>query len=281
MTDNFIRTIDHLAEFEEFLEAHKSEMCAISGNLHFIVGHARSATSISAIIADEYEENFVFYEDNPPTSWGIENYAGWYKLVMDEGLKSKQYVKSHIEDFPTDPKFNGIQLYAQMINLGKTLYSKYSFGPHGDYYWDIILKNFPILHNYFSDSRYLLTYRPPEKAILSMRLFFNDFAKQNKTLSEIVHAYHSTLTLLYDIAKSFPHVYFLNDVEMSEYETKQLLSRFIGKGGEPLDKYTAANKRTYDDVELIHELINMEMYQSSVELYNKLEQLRLKGAVNA
>ena len=270
MADNFVRLIDHRTEFVAFLRAHEPTLRALNGCVHFILGHARSSTSISARIADEYDDHFVFYEDYQAIHAGVANFAGWYDDFLRESLKSHHHVRSHIEDYEFPPSANGVEVYAELSRLGKILISKSSYGPHGDVWWELIQKNTPIYYEYFPDSRYLLTYRSPEYALSSMTLFFISMGKAHL---EILDAYIKSMEVFLYIARTFKHVFFLNDSEMEPTAVKKAYRCFLQRGGYPLDYYKVANKRTYDAMQ-IENMAEIERFDDAWRLYHQLEDIR-------
>ena len=273
MADNFVRLIDHRTEFAAFLQTHQSQLSQLNGHLHFIVGHARSSTSISAFIADEIEDSFVFYEDYPVCHAGIEDFAGWYRQFMNDGLKARDKVRSHIEDYDFAPGADGIDVYAELVKQGKTIFTKASFGPHGQFFWDIVNSNAALYHSHFPDSRYLLTYRSPESAVTAMDFFFNEFLKVPKSPDEIAEAYLYTLRILLHMAQTFRHVFFLNDSVMSEDEAKQAYREFLPQLNGAEDKYKIGMKRGYEDRQL-HRFDKLPSYCEALEVYRNLEDIR-------
>lgn len=273
MTENiFGNRFNLYQDFGAELLKKEETLKTLNGHVHFILGHARSSTSISAKIADEYDDTFVFYEDNQTCHARMDNFPLWYENTINVNLKVRQYIKSYIEDYQFDQGTDGVEAYKNLVHQGKTVYSKYALGPHGDYYWQCQLKNFPLYHHYFQDSRYLLAYREPEKAIQGMYNFFANLFDRKESLDALIDTYNRTIELQLYVARNFKKVFYLNDSTMTSEEVRAVYRRFLEKDGSPIEKYTSKAKAVHENT-FSQELKSHSRYKMLEDQYQELENL--------
>ncbi|MDR3463914.1 MAG: hypothetical protein P4L76_16520 [Beijerinckiaceae bacterium] len=137
----------------------------------FIVGCARSGTSVIFNYFSECDDVFLLNEDNaffPSSGHGFcRRYnKQWESMgkVRSKGYFIPEICKS--DDYWFD-------VYIGLKNYYGIVGSKLAFGPHGEEYWRDIDLYFPeFFSKYFIGAHFLLTSRSPSEAIYSMSKLF-------------------------------------------------------------------------------------------------------------
>jgi hypothetical protein len=148
-----------------------SALISASSDMVFIVGAARSGTSLLFNYLNESENIFLLNEDNAFSERTSQN----FRISYNERWKTHNRwgVKGyHIPAWVGEGHF-WFDCYLAIKNKFKLSGTKIAFGPFDDQYWgDIDTFALRFFQYYFYNAYYLLTIRCPTENLLSMRNMF-------------------------------------------------------------------------------------------------------------
>src|SRR5579863_1909754 len=140
-----------------------------SGEFLFVVGCARSGTTLVHSYLNEAEDVCLLCEDNAFSGITRQYFREWYNTIWASRPPTKGY---HIPEIPGGGMF-WFDCYLALKERYGIAGSKFAFGPFAGEYWleiDRYLQRF--LQSYFPKATYLLTLRRPGEAVASMGKMF-------------------------------------------------------------------------------------------------------------
>lgn len=195
------------------------ELCGKAREFIFVLGCARSGTTIVADILNQQPDMFMLYEDNPFLNVQRTDYADWYNAMqLGDGRPPAKGV--YLPSFGAH-RPGWAYVYAMLKRQFVRCGSKIALGPHG--LWnDIEATLLDFFGSFFHHARYVLTLRSPGDNIVSMARMFQD-----RTLAELLETW--TLSLLYtvELAACFPHALLIRN-ELVDAPYLARLSAFTG-----------------------------------------------------
>lgn len=184
----------HLVEFDEqrFSISQRDflELRARSNEFVFVVGSARSATTILAEIINMQQDCFVMMEDNPFINHYMADYVTWYRNMTQEA-GSKMAKGFYLPSF-CSRNIGWAKTYLLLKENYRVVGGKIAFGPHD--YWENVQSNFLDFYiSIFPNATYFGCLRHPVDCIESMTIMFKD-----RSLKKLLETWiYSALYLVY------------------------------------------------------------------------------------
>ncbi|MBI1209628.1 MAG: hypothetical protein GC191_20385 [Azospirillum sp.] len=194
-----------------------------SKNAVFVVGCARSGTTLLFNYLNTFDQVFLLCEDLPFFAEKGAYFRSWYNALWRNAGYGN--LKGYL--IPSYGMNDGywFDFYQKLSKHYRWIGSKQAFGPHGNHYWNGIDQYcLEFYSSYFPDARYILTLRRPDEILYSMSKLFpgKDFGSMKNAWMKSTIMQISMFATLKDA-----QFFFLDDV------TVDRLARLTGFLGEP------------------------------------------------
>lgn len=225
---------------EDFLE-----LRVRSREFIFVVGSARSATTILGEIINMQRDCYMLMEDNPFINHYMEDYVSWYRAMTQEaGCKMAKgfYLPSFCSE-----NISWAKIYLLLKEHYRLVGGKIALGPHG--YWENVASNFLDFYvSIFPEACYLGCLRHPVECVESMAIMF-----KNRNLKELMETWiYSALYLVY-MSCLFDRFYLVLHERLSEKFLNGILMQADVGEYNYLDKVLSPRKYVgYQFEELLH-----------------------------
>ncbi len=251
---------------EDFLE-----LRARSSEFVFIVGSARSATTIMAEIVNMHSDCMMLMEDNPFINHYIKDYVGWYRhMTQEAGCKMAKGF--YLPGFCSN-NIGWAKLYLLLKDQYRLVGGKVAFGPHG--YWENVQNNFLDFYiSLFPAATYFGCLRHP---VESMAIMFKD-----RSLKQLLETWIYSVIYLVYMSCLVDRFYLIVNENLSE----KFLNTVLGQAGvgqlDYLDKII--NPKKYANSQFSHFLCKAplsallddkpkewhKLFKAALELYYEL-----------
>jgi len=163
----------------------------------FIVGSARSGTSILSRCLNSSPDVYLMDESNLHVNWRYEDFPGFLGN-MHRSFGNIPYKGNCLPDCP-NPVSNAMEYCSWFASRFRYFGEKLAFGPHYDagYLQDLF---FSFNLKFFFQSTYILTIRSPYQTCESMRKLFPD-----RSVPKLIDAWARTARLLIHVYTCFPN----------------------------------------------------------------------------
>jgi hypothetical protein len=169
----------------------------------FIVGNARSGTSIFAGCLNLSNDIYLLLEANVHVSFNEDGFIERYNamhLSFKNDRKKGTYIPQAISS-----ENGALPVLLRMAKRHRYVGEKIAFGPHGLYGGQTFQDVFFEFHcRYFYYSTYFLIIRNPSESVWSMSKLFPD-----KDIEYLFESWLRTINILIDCYQTFPNCYFL------------------------------------------------------------------------
>ena len=191
------------------------ELGALGDKGLFVVGNARSGTSILCDCLNLSPEIFLLGEANVFLQHRREDFADWFNQ-QHAGLKNRRGKGTYIPP-PPAAESGGMAALWRMGQFHRYVGEKIAFGPHGKYGGQSSQELFFAFHaRFFYSSHYFLTLRAPAECVWSMAKLF-----PKKDPRELYECWVSSLKIQLDLLHTLPNVYavFFEDLKAGTFAT--------------------------------------------------------------
>jgi hypothetical protein len=179
------------------------EVRALGDQGLFIVGNARSGTSILLDCLSLSPEIFLLGEANLYLHHGLPNFAGWFNR-QHVGFKNRRGKGTYLP-LPIAPESGGMAALRRMGTFHRYVGEKIAFGPRGLVGGQPDQEAFFAFHaRFFYASKYFLTLRAPGESIWSMSKLFPD-----KSPREHYQCWINSLKIQLDLLHTLPNVWMI------------------------------------------------------------------------
>ncbi|MBI1209629.1 MAG: hypothetical protein GC191_20390 [Azospirillum sp.] len=194
-----------------------------SGEAVFVIGCARSGTTLLFNYINEFDDCVMLCEDLPFFHDRGANYRSWY----NSHWRSLGHSKTKGYYLPSFGHADGywFDYYRLLKERYRIIGSKQAFGPHGEEYWAQIDRYcVDFFLNYFPNAHYILPMRRPDENLWSMSQMFgaeNFGSLKNTWLKSVITQVH-----IFATAKNAQFL-FMDDVDLPR------IARIASVVGEP------------------------------------------------
>ncbi|AUS99231.1 hypothetical protein CLI64_01825 [Nostoc sp. CENA543] len=184
----------------------------------FIVGNARSGTSILCDCLNLSPDVFLLGEANLYLHYNLDNFVEFFNTQHIQ-FKNRRCKGTFIPSSRL-PEKGGFAFLSRMHKNYKFVGEKIAFGPHGDFNNQSRQELFFHFHaTYFYFSNYILIMRRPTEAIWSMLKMFPD-----RKLYLLFESWLRTIQIQIDVFHSFPNSYVIFFENMNNEKVLNLCS---------------------------------------------------------
>ncbi|MHC4253407.1 MAG: hypothetical protein ACYS9X_30185 [Planctomycetota bacterium] len=172
----------------------------LSGKGLFVVGCARSGTTILAVCLNLAEDVHILFESDVFINHGREGFVEWFNGVH-EGYHAVRRKGTCAPSAPPGTPPGGLPFLAWLSKGFRYVGEKVTFGPHGKWQGRHRQELFFEFHmKHFYQSRYILIIRSPTEVAWSMSKMWPD-----RDVNTFFETWLRTADVLIDVYQTFPH----------------------------------------------------------------------------
>lgn len=187
----------------------------------FVVGNARSGTSITTFFFNRSPSVLLLQEANIYLHHAEPNFVDWFNQ-QHVGFGNWPTKGTYIPEHRT-PVDGGLSYLLTMTPHHRLVGEKIAFGPHGKLADQTYQQAFFVFHGqFFYGSRYVALIRMPAEALWSMEKLFPAARPR-----ELYETWLMTLSVCIDLVRVFPHVHVIFHEDLST-ELLQRLAATMG-----------------------------------------------------